>query len=103
MWAPVTSINESAPQISAMRAMILIAICAAGPRSPVSCELSSSLRFNLIAAVSGGVAKLPVIQSRARWRYDHRQNYRGQNHTGSERPSSDRYLRIGIEDTNKCN
>jgi len=83
--------------------MILIAICAAGPRSPVSCELSSSLRFNLIAAVSGGVAILLVIQSRDRWRYDHQQNYRTQNYTGSERSSFDRYLHIRIQDTNKCN
>ena len=42
------SINESAPQISAIRAMILIAICVAGPLSPVSCARSFALSVKLI-------------------------------------------------------
>src|SRR5262249_16507628 len=64
MWAPVMSINESAPQISAIRAMILIAICAAGPRSPVSCARSSALRFKLIDRFHSGKDDSPMVLAR---------------------------------------
>src|SRR5262249_16709556 len=65
MLAPVMSINESAPQISALRALILIAIRAAGPRSAGSCARSSALRFKLIDRSPCGKHYRPMVVARS--------------------------------------